>query len=87
MSKLSDISKMRIMLLGGIIDENTHETDLIRIWFDEDLMTLTKNGDLWYLVFKDEFTRSPEKELPLAVRFLLNYTSGTKNVAEVSDDE
>lgn len=62
------------MLLGGIIDENIHESDLIRVWFDKDLMTITKNGDLWYLVFKDEMTRSPENELGLAVRFLVNYT-------------
>lgn len=74
MSKISKLTKHRIMLLGGIIDENIHESDLIRVWFDKDLMTITKNGDLWYLVFKDEMTRSPENELDLAVRFLVNYT-------------
>lgn len=62
------------MLLGGIIDENIHESDLIRVWFDKDLMTITKNGDLWYLVFKDKITMSPENEPDLAVRFLVNYT-------------
>ena len=74
MSKITKLTKQRIMLLGGNIDENINESDLIRVWFDKDLMTLTRNGDLWYLAFKGEMTRSPENELDLAVRFLVNYT-------------
>lgn len=62
------------MLFGGIIDENIHEPDLVRVWFDKDLMTLTRNGDRWYLAFKSEMSYSPEHELDLAVRFLVNYT-------------
>lgn len=74
MSKITKLTKHRIMLLGGNIDENIHEPDLVRIWFDKDLMTLTRNGDRWYLVFKGEMSYSPEHELDLAVRFLVNYT-------------
>lgn len=79
MSKISKLTKYRVMTLGGIVDENIHESDLVRIWFDKDLMTLTKNGDLWYLAFKGEMTYSPENELDLAIRFLVNYT-GTYHV-------
>lgn len=74
MSKISKLTKQRIILLGGIVDENINEPDLVRVWFDKDLMTITKNGDLWYLTFKGETTCSPEDELGLAVRFLVNYT-------------
>nr|DAR83809.1 MAG TPA: hypothetical protein [Caudoviricetes sp.] len=74
MSKITDLTKSRIMSLGGILDENIHESDLIRVWFGKDLMTITRNGDLWYLVFKGEITCSLEHELVAAVRFLLNYT-------------
>ncbi len=62
------------MDLGGVIDENPHEKDLVRLWFDKDLMTISRNGDLWTLTYKGETTLSPVDELPLAVRFLLNYT-------------
>jgi hypothetical protein len=62
------------MRLGGIIDENIYENDFVRIWFDDELMTLARNGNLWTLTYKGEITISPENELPLAARFLLNYT-------------
>lgn len=62
------------MRLGGIIEENIYENDFVRIWFDDELMTLARNGDLWTLTYKGEITLSPENELPLAARFLLNYT-------------
>lgn len=62
------------MRLGGIIYENNYENDLVRVWFDDELMTLVKNGNLWTLTYKGETTVSPEDELPLAARFLLNYT-------------
>lgn len=63
------------MRLGGIIDENIYENDFIRVWFNDELMTLSRNGDLWTLTYKGEITLSPEDELPLAARFLLNYTN------------
>ena len=62
------------MRLGGIIYENNYENDLVRVWFDDELMTLVKNDNLWTLTYKGETTVSPEDELPLAARFLLNYT-------------
>lgn len=74
MSKISDSTKSEFLRLGGIIDENIYECDLIRLWFGKDLMTITRNDDLWYLVYKGETACSPEEELPLAVRLLLNYT-------------
>lgn len=37
-------------------------------------MTISRNGYLWTLTYKGETTVSPENELPLAARFLLNYT-------------
>lgn len=73
-SNLSLDFKQEIMYLGGIVDENPHEKDFVRVWFDGNLMTISKNGDLWTLTYKGEITLSPEDELPLAVRFLLNYT-------------
>lgn len=60
--------------LGGIVDENPHEKDFIRVRFDADLMTISRNGDLWTLIYKDKTTLSPLDEVPLAARFLLNYT-------------
>nr|DAQ29202.1 MAG TPA: hypothetical protein [Caudoviricetes sp.] len=98
MSKITDLTKSRIMSLGGILDENIHESDLIRVWFGKDLMTITRNGDLWYLVFKGQITWSPEHELGVAVRFLLNYTItyqnfmrngnyNDQNAAETSDNK
>lgn len=66
--------KQEFKFLGGIVDENLHEKDLIRVWFDKELMTVCKNGDLWTLTFKGETTTSPTDELPIAARFLLNYT-------------
>ena len=62
------------MRLGGIVDENIYENDFVRVWFDDELMTLARNGNLWTLTYKGEITVSPEDELPLAARFLLNYT-------------
>lgn len=62
------------MRLGGIVDENIYENDFVRIWFGDELMTLARNGNLWTLTYKGEITISPEDELPLAARFLLNYT-------------
>lgn len=73
-SNLSDGTKQGLRALGGIIDENPHEKDFIRVWFDKNLMTISKNGNLWTLTYKGEITLSPEDELPLAARFLLNYT-------------
>lgn len=73
-SNLPHIVKQEIRILGGIVDENPHEKDFIRVWFDKDLMTISRNGDLWTLTYKGETTLSPLNEVPLAVRFLLNYT-------------
>lgn len=73
-SNLPDNVKQSLRALGGIIDENPHEKDFVRVWFDGELMTISKNGDLWTLTYKDETTLSPEDELPLSARFLLHYT-------------
>lgn len=73
-SNLPDDAKQGIRALGGIIDENPHEKDFIRVWFDKDLMTISKNANLWTLTYKGEATLSLEDELPLSARFLLNYT-------------
>lgn len=73
-SNLSNNVKQSLRDLGGIIDENPHEKDFIRLWFDGELMTISRNGNLWTLTYKGQITVSPEDELPLAVRFLLNYT-------------
>lgn len=70
------------MRLGGIVDENIYENDFVRIWFDGELMTLARNGNLWTLTYKGEITISPEDELPLAARFLLNYTVKYNVVAQ-----
>jgi len=73
-SRLSRDTRFGLMRLGGIIDENIYENDFVRVWFDDELMTLVRNGNLWILAYKGETTVSPEDELPLAARFLLNYT-------------
>ena len=73
-SNLSHHVKQELRLLGGIVDENPHEKDFVRVWFDKDLMTIARNGDLWTLTYKGETTSSPADELLLAARFLLNYT-------------
>lgn len=73
-SRLSQNTRFGLMRLGGIVDENIYENDFVRIWFDDELMTLARNGNLWTLTYKGETTMSPEDELPLAARFLLNYT-------------
>jgi hypothetical protein len=73
-SNLSFDTKQRLRALGGIIDENPHEKDFVRVWFDGELMTISKNGNLWTLTYKGETTLSPEDELPLSARFLLHYT-------------
>ena len=73
-SRLSQDTRFGLMRLGGIVDENIYENDFVRVWFDDELMTLARNGNLWTLTYKGEITISPEDELPLAARFLLNYT-------------
>ena len=73
-SRLSQDTRFGLMRLGGIVDENIYENDFVLIWFDDELMTLSRNGNLWTLTYKGEVTTSPENELPLAARFLLNYT-------------
>ena len=73
-SNLPNNVKQGLRTLGGIIDENPHEKDFVRVWFDGELMTISKNGDLWTLTYKDETILSPEDELPLSARFLLHYT-------------
>ena len=73
-SRLSQNTRFGLMCLGGIVDENIHENDFVRVWFDDELMTLARNGNLWTLTYKGETTMSPEDELLLAARFLLNYT-------------
>lgn len=74
-SRLSQGTRFGLMRLGGIVDENIYENDFVRIWFDDELMTLARNGNLWILTYKGETTTSPENELPLAAHFLLNYTA------------
>lgn len=81
-SNLSNNVKQSLRALGGIIDENPHEKDFIRLWFDDDLMTISRNGDLWTLTYKGYTTVSPEDELPLGARFLLNYTVKYNVVAQ-----
>ena len=73
-SRLSQVTRFGLMRLGGIVDENIYENDFVRVWFDDELMTLARNGNLWTLTYKGETTVSPEVELSLAARFLLNYT-------------
>lgn len=73
-SRLSRDTRFGLMRLGGIVDENIYENDFVRVWFGDELMTLARNGNLWSLTYKGETTVSPEDELPLAARFLLNYT-------------
>lgn len=73
-SRLSKDTLFGLMRLGGIVEENIYENDFVRIWFNDELMTLARNGNLWTLTYKGEITLSPENELPLAARFLLNYT-------------
>lgn len=73
-SNLSFDVKQGLRTLGGIIDENPHEKDFVRVWFDGELMTISKNGNLWTLTYKGETAVSPEDELPVSARFLLRYT-------------
>lgn len=73
-SRLSRDTRFGLMRLGGFVDENIYENDFVRIWFNGELMTLARNGNLWTLTYKGETTLSPENELPLAALFLLNYT-------------
>lgn len=73
-SNLSHDVKQKLRALGGIVDENPHEKDFIRVWFDKDLMAISRNDDLWTLTYKGEIAQSPLYEIPLAARFLLNYT-------------
>lgn len=74
-SRLSQDVRLELMRLGGIIDENIYENDFVRVWFNDELMTLARNGNFWTLTYKGEIRLSPEDELPLAARFLLNYTA------------
>lgn len=74
-SRLSQNTRLGLMRLGGIVDENIYENDFVRVWFDDELMTLARNGNLWTLTYKGETTLSPEDELPLAARFLINHTA------------
>lgn len=73
-SNLSKLTFFRLLQLGGIVDENINEPDFVRVWFDEELMTISRCGELWTLTYKGETTISPEDEIGLAARFLLNYT-------------
>lgn len=73
-SRLSQDTRFGLMRLGGIVDENIYENNFVRIWFDDELMTLARNGNLWALTYKGETIMSPEDKLLLAARFLLNYT-------------
>lgn len=73
-SNLSKLTIYRLMQLGGIVDENINEPDFVRVWFHEELMTISRCGELWTLTYKGETTISPEDEIGLAARFLLNYT-------------
>lgn len=76
-SQISNIPpdiKQEIVHLGGTLYENPHENGFVRVWFDKNLMTISRNGDLWVLTYKGEKIDSPLDELLLAVRFLLNYT-------------
>lgn len=73
-SNLSKLTIFRLLHLGGIVDENINEPDFVRVWFDEELMTISRCGELWTLTYKGETTISPEDEIGLAARFLLNYT-------------
>lgn len=84
-SDLTRKIKHELMSMGAIVDENPHEKSFIRLWFDDQLMTLSHNGNLWYLGYKGESTTSPEDELPLAVRFLLNYTTKYRVISDVRD--
>lgn len=81
-SRLSQDTRFGLMRLGGTVDENIYENDFVRVWFDDELMTLARNGNLWTLTYKGEITMSPEDELPLAARFLLNYTVKYNVVAQ-----
>lgn len=81
-SRLSRDTRFGLTRLGGIVDENIYENDFVRVWFGDELMTLARNGNLWTLTYKGEITISPEDELPLAARFLLNYTVKYNAVAQ-----
>lgn len=82
MSNLSFDIKQEIRRLGGIVDENPHEKDFVRVWFDNNLMTISKNGVLWTLTYMGETALCPEDDLPLTVRFLLNFTVKYNVVAQ-----
>ena len=73
-SNLSKLTIFRLLQLGGIVDENINEPDFVKVWFDKELMTISRCGELWTLTYKGETTISPEDEIGLSARFLLNYT-------------
>lgn len=74
MSDLTWKNKRELESLGAIVDENPLEKSFVRLRFNDQTMTLSHNDNLWYLGYKGETIASPEDELALAVRFLLNYT-------------
>lgn len=82
MSDLTWKTKRELRAMGAIVDENPYEKSFVRLWFDDRLMTLSHNGDLWYLGYKGEATSSPEDELVLAVRLLLNYTTKYRVISD-----
>lgn len=57
------------------MDENPHERDFVRVWFDGNLMTISKNANLWTFTYKGEVAVSLESELAPTARFLLNCTA------------
>ena len=85
MSDLTWKTKHELRSMGAIIDENPHEKSFVRLWFDDQLMTISHNGNLWYLGYKGESTSSNEDELALAVRFLLNYTTNYRAISDACD--
>lgn len=80
-SNLSNDAKQGLRALGGIIDENPHEKDFIRVWFDKELMTISKTDGLWTLTYMGEAIVCTEDALALSARFLLNYTVNYNDIA------
>lgn len=81
-SDLTWETKRELKSMGAIVDENPYEKGFVRLWFDDQPMTLSHNGNLWCLCYKGETTTSPEDELALAVRFLLNYTTRYRVISD-----
>lgn len=72
--QLSNKTLFGLQQLGGKIYLNPDEPDLARVWFNSRYMTISRCEGLWTLTYRGETTISPEDEIPLAARFLLNYT-------------